>query len=127
MCGEDGCLKSTRESKPFCSLHLSRMPYAGRLMADLDAQGEELQRIRTKGSWTHIDPRGSIAEEVFRCVLGNGPRTLERLSRDCNLGGPEVAMAYMKSLRRAKRVKSRRNGRRKTVVYIPESKVKASA
>ena len=96
-------------------------------MADLESQEAELDLVRRKGSWTHIDPRGSIAEEVFRCVKGNGPRTLERINRDCNLGGPEIAMAYMKALRRAKRVRSRLNGRRKTVVYIPELKARASA
>lgn len=45
-CTAPGCRKPTRDGKPVCGDHLDRLPYAARVMGDVE-QGRDAERTAT--------------------------------------------------------------------------------
>lgn len=56
-CQEKGCLRSTREGKPFCSDHIESAPYVQRILGILAARDEEERILELR--------RGRINKDGF--------------------------------------------------------------
>jgi hypothetical protein len=114
-CNEPGCGKSTREGKPFCSDHYDRHPYAQALIADLKANAAQVERVKKK-------PRAAGADDLIACEIVtqlrvHGDRTVPRLARDLR-EDTDVIEAYVKALKRQKRVSFGRTARGTRVVRL---------
>ena len=68
LCGE-----KTYSDKAYCPAHVEHMPYAARLMAELAQTDDEIKQAEQLGSFHHIDPYGTIAQDVLNWVAWGSP------------------------------------------------------
>lgn len=115
-CEADGCNRSTKEGKPFCSDHILHQPYVQELLAALEAKEAEEARVTRLGARA-VDPEGITAREVVRTLTVHGPRTLPRLAKDMNLE-VETLDGYVKALRKLKEIRIRKNNRGTAVIEL---------
>jgi predicted HTH transcriptional regulator len=81
-CQSPGCAKSTREGKPFCSLHIEQSRYVKQILqilADREKEEEILNRERGK-----ISPQGFFVRETL-ILLRTKDFTAKGLSRRLDL------------------------------------------
>ena len=121
QCPSTGC-KSPGD--PFCPAHLEIMPYAGKLMAELAANEEEVALAR-EGKWRAIDVNGRLAQEFLRFVRQGDRPTLARVSRACFSDGSKddcvaytaTGTSYMEALSKAGLLQIDRNDRGAVIVF----------
>lgn len=101
------CLNTTREDKPYCSGHVGRFPYVQEILAQLANREHELLAVRQQG-WRAVDIDGPVVKDILERLRKHGPRTIERLRRDCLDGdgcldgaAQVVIAAYKNALARA--------------------------
>jgi hypothetical protein len=92
------CGKATMYGKPFCTRHVMELPYA-----------RDVQRVWESGVSRLGDLLGFLTYE--------GPRTIDRLTRDLNLPYEEVAK-LVSSLKKLGKVETSRTKRRSVFVRL---------
>ncbi|MGE0707640.1 MAG: hypothetical protein AB7N76_08235 [Planctomycetota bacterium] len=90
------CGQTTREGKPFCSEHVEQHGYVREILTILANKEAEEERVRLEGPQA-VDPAGLTAQELLLHLRLNGSRTIERLSRELQLG-PAVVSRYVDAL-----------------------------
>ncbi len=76
-CEAEGCLRVTREGKPYCLDHVLLNGYVSRMMGEMF----ELNRSRNSGK----DPTGILANEVLVVLEDRGgAASVERISKTMN-------------------------------------------
>lgn len=86
-CGEEGCDRTTREDKPFCSEHVECHPYVQDLMTQIAERETELARVERAGARA-VDPDGPTAWEIHNYLRVHGDRTIPGLARELNIDLP---------------------------------------
>jgi len=116
-CSAAGCDEATREGKPFCTEHVEEHDYVQDLLATLEAQDAEIQRVARLGARA-VDPEGLTACEILNTLRVHGPRTVRRLARELNHEA-KVLEAYVKALERRGLVTKDKKGRkRRRLVHL---------
>ena len=115
-CEESGCLKTTREGKPFCPDHVERHAYVQTILAMLAEREDETERVRKKGP-SAVDLSGLTAQELMLHLSLHGSRTVERLSREFQLES-DVIHNYVTALKGVGKVILGRTTRSSTVVRL---------
>ena len=118
-CDFAGCSNITREGKPFCSSHVEHGDYAKKVIADLEAQENEIGRVEKKG-WKAVNVAAPIAVEFIGHLFMHGEQTVERLRREIMSGHLTIPVveAYVKALHKARIVKLGRTGRGSETVKL---------
>lgn len=101
-CSHAGCHRATRESKPFCTLHVAAHPYVAQLLGRLARQQSDLDRAKRRGSRV-VDPGGPTAQEILRHLEFSGPRSVRRLAQELGLD-PIAVGAFVQALVRRGRL-----------------------
>lgn len=101
-CDAEGCNAATREGKPFCSDHVERHAYVQDLLGQIAEREAEDERVRKVGPKA-ANLKGITAQEILQHLYFNGPRTVERLSRELNLE-IEIIRGYARALAKANHV-----------------------
>ena len=118
VCEKRGCIKTTWELKPYCPDHFDEHPYVQEILAALDEDEAEQEKVRKKGP-AAVDLNGMTAKEIRRTLILNGARTVERLSRELQLEADTVK-SYVKSMQEKGQVVLGRTTRGSTTVRIKE-------
>ena len=113
-----GCLKTTREGKPFCPDHVEQHAYVQGILGMLADREAEEARVRDQGA-DAVDPEGLTARELILHLTLHGARTVERLSREMQLDGPAL-QGYVHALVERNVVELGRTNRGSTVVKLLE-------
>ena len=77
-CNKDGCKKTTREGKPFCSAHIENSPYVQRILGILDGRAKEEETLNKQRG--RIDPEGFFYRETL-LLLRSKDFTAKALAR----------------------------------------------
>jgi hypothetical protein len=93
QCNTRGCHNTTREGKPYCPDHVEDHPYVQEILQTLQASENELTNVRRRGKRA-INAGGLVVKEITLHLSLHGGRTLERLSRELNVGIP-VLKSYV--------------------------------
>jgi len=123
-CHAPGCGHPTTERKPYCIIHLDRLPYVKDLQAQLaEREAEEVAAGARKG-WKAVDPTGSRAKEIVDQLAVKGAQTPKRLAITVEMR-PSSLESYLAALERAGLVKtltlgSRRGTPRRVVTLTEE-------
>lgn len=117
-CEHSGCLKTTREGKPYCPDHVERHAYVQSILAILAEREAETARVRKKGP-SAVDPSGLTASELMLHLSLHGSRTVERLSREFQLESA-VIHNYVTALKGQGKVVLGRTTRGSTVVRLTD-------
>lgn len=91
-CEAAGCMRSTKERKPYCTDHVDMHPYVAGLveaLADCDRERAQVARRGAKA----VDLAGITTREIMGQLWQYGGRTIERLARDLQLP-VEVVASY---------------------------------
>jgi hypothetical protein len=108
------------------------MPYAIHLLGELAESDAEIAKAR-KGHWKQIDVNGQVAKNFLWVVQRYGQPTLARVSRECFSSSKEPAAvtgkpsyltvgdSYMRALRAAGLIKTKKNIRGGTLLNIPRT------
>lgn len=86
-CSALGCVKTTREGKPFCPVHVEMHPYVQGVVEVRDAREAELKGI-AKGH--KISEDSPLFQEILIHITNYGTKTVERLARDLTIDVPIV-------------------------------------
>ena len=113
-CAWNGCGKTTREGKPFCSDHVEQHGYVQEILEILAEKEAEEERVRQHGS-DAVDPEGLNARELLLHLDQHGSRTIERLAREFQLES-NVISGYVEALASRGRVVTGRTTRGSVVV-----------
>ena len=76
-CGAKGCLKTTREGKPYCSTHVEHSPYVKRVLEELALRDQEANDL---AAGLDISKNGHLVRETL-LSLEQGSYTAAKLSR----------------------------------------------
>ena len=95
-CSRPGCHRATRESKPYCSLHVTAHPYVAQLLGRLERQQSDLDRAKRRGSRV-VDTSSPTALEILRHLEFSGPRSVRRLAQELGLD-PIAVGAFVQAL-----------------------------
>ena len=88
-CAHPGCLETTRERKPYCTEHVTSLPYVQNLLARLAEREAELEEVSRRG-YRAVDVDGLNSAELLLQLSLFGERTVPRMCRDLQL---ELAVA----------------------------------
>lgn len=88
-CAFSGCHEPTRERKPYCTEHVTELPYVQTLLTRLEEREREVAEVAKRG-YRAVDPDGLNAAEILLQLALFGERTVPRLCRDLQL---ELAVA----------------------------------
>lgn len=111
-CQKRGCRSTTTGGKPYCSDHLTELPYIARLR-------EMLEEAEEEGSDEALEPvnvGGTIAQDLRR-LLTTGPKTVDLLANRLRLA-PGVVLRHVKAMEQAGLVRRERHGWRTEVVTL---------
>lgn len=89
VCAHLGCSETTRERKPYCTEHVTQLPYVEALLARLAERERELEEVAARG-FRAVDVDGLNASELLLQLSLFGARTAPRMCRDLQL---ELAVA----------------------------------
>ena len=93
QCDEPGCVRTTRENKPYCSEHVERAEYVQALMAELELRDSEADAL-VAGKPIAAD--GHLVRETL-LMLRQGSYTSAKLSRlmDISHEATEALIRYL--------------------------------
>jgi len=111
----DICGGPTREGKNLCTKHIESAPYAKSLAARM-LQLEEEEARAEKGDITFSASSENVKELLTLLEL-NGPRTIDRLSRELNTS-KNVIRTYVSALQKEGIVKTKLTTRGATMVSL---------
>lgn len=117
-CELEGCRKATNGRKPYCTKHLTKMPYVRQVQQRILDRQAEWDRVEATGSRA-VNAQGITAREILEYVKIHGPCTVRRLSKDLSMGR-ELLDPYVKSLRRKSHIRLTANNRGVPVVHFLE-------
>jgi hypothetical protein len=108
-CSSRGCSKSTREGKPYCSVHIEESAYIRVILAELDRREAEEKILDRK--------RGSVSKDGFfvregMLLLRTKDFTIKAFSRrlDISHHAAERLISMLVKWRLARRLKAGRGG-----------------
>lgn len=67
------CSEATYDSKDYCAAHVDHMPYAEKIIEHLAQTDEEVKQAEQLGSFAHIDPYGTVAQDILAWVAWGSP------------------------------------------------------
>jgi len=110
-CSYLGCMKATREGKPYCSNHVAFNDHAAKVLGELAAM--EIEYTKKKANAT-----GMLANELM-CLLRerNGCASKGRLARDMNVGDVVVERLLI-ALKKQGVVKLSKTNRGKVIAQL---------
>lgn len=114
-CSAPGCLKSTRESKPFCPDHVELHPYVQEIVAFRDSREAEIAGIE-KGK--QVKNNSPLFEEILIYITNYGSKTVERIAHDIMISVP-ATKKLVQTMRRKGIIKTGRTTRGSTTVRLP--------
>ena len=117
-CEAENCAQATRLGKPYCSQHVALHPYVRELLAQLEAQENELAKVRRMGARA-VRSDGLTAQEIIAYLRAHGRRTVKRLARDLNMEFV-VLEGYMRALKRRRLISVTTTRRGTRLVQLPE-------
>ena len=118
ICEMRGCIKTTRDLKPFCPDHVDEHSYVQEILAALNEDKADKEKVRKKGQ-AAVDLHGMTAKEIRRTLTLNRAKTVERLARDLKLN-VVIVRSYIKSMQKKGQVILGRTTRGSTTVRIQE-------
>ena len=74
-CSDPGCMKTTREGKPFCPDHVELHPYVQGVVAMRDLRETDLKEL-AKGQ--KVAESSLLFQEILIHITNHGPKTVER-------------------------------------------------
>lgn len=83
-CKVEGCSRTTREGKDFCTNHVELHPYVDSLLSRMTQRDEEDADVRRLGS-SRVNLDGITVSEILLCLRQGGTKTEERLTREVQL------------------------------------------
>lgn len=113
-CQAPGCLEPTREKKPYCTKHILQAPYVQELLLSIAEKEKEICKAKNRG-WRAVDLEGTIATDARVILQTKGECTIDRLSRELNIGLKET-WAYVTALVNAGMASVTRHTRRGNAV-----------
>jgi len=114
-CDVPNCRRSTCEQKPYCSEHIQFMPKVSSILAELQSRAAELELVERHPARATAES-GHAQEILMRLEAAEGV-TVERLASDARIYVAAVR-AFIRALKRAKQVRTRKSTRGKTVVSL---------
>ncbi len=115
QCPSTGCKEP---GDPFCPRHFERMPYAIHLLGEIAEQDEEVAKAKA-GRWQEIDVQGPAAQEFLSVVRRRGEVSLRRAGLNC-FKSAEAGESYMRALRQAGLMRTKRSPRGTVILYLPK-------
>lgn len=110
-CQTPACAESTTGGKPYCLAHLNELPYVAALRARLRAFEED-----AADESRPVNLQGPVVREI-RCLLQDGPRTLEDLAARLGITR-RVAARHVEAMVEARIVQRRRTGWRTEAISL---------
>lgn len=109
-CSEPGCLRATKNRKPFCNRHLSKLPYVEEIQTKI-AEAERHDAEVLKKGVKAVSADSLIALEIMTYVKVHGPKTQPRLARELNLQKNllSIVSAALEKMGHIKLVKNKRH------------------
>jgi hypothetical protein len=117
-CEIGACRNSTREQKPFCSLHVEQNTYVRGLLSTLEGQEKEEARVRRSGARA-VDSQGLNAIEILRQLRFHGDQTAERLALTIRID-LELVEVYVRALAKENLIFLGRTERGSTIVSLKD-------
>lgn len=112
-CRQDGCLKRTREGKPYCPDHVYLNPYVASLLADME-------RIEVEKQARKAVATGHVAHEIMVVLWSNnGVASVELIARTAGLERGLVVRT-LRAMVSEKRVILKRTNRGRTMAKSKE-------
>jgi hypothetical protein len=119
-CNIEGCKRSTKEGKFYCTDHVEESPYVQKLLERADRMQEEkdfAKRGRTRGRDYKLDGTSENIKDIVMHLALYGPRTIERLQRELNLE-EKVVRTFVGWLGKRGKVTTSRTKRGSTVITL---------
>lgn len=88
-CAVRGCPGDAHQGKPYCLRHLPQMPYALRVVLELEEREREVELVRARGP-AAVNVQGSRARELLDLLETHGLRSPGELA---NIVDAETAIA----------------------------------
>jgi len=100
QCGVELCGEATAKGKPFCLDHLDLVEHADALISAVREREREIEAVLAGGpdGWKHVDPNGSVAQDILGIVEVYGKQTVRSIARAATLT-QSVVVPYVKALR----------------------------
>lgn len=118
-----GCGRTTRDRKPYCEVHVERMPYARDAMDEVERIEAEASAVSRRG-WRSVDVDGATARDMLGQLRALGPQPLKRLAINSDVFSSALAAPYVRALAEAGLVRvltlGSRRGTPRRVVEITE-------
>lgn len=114
------CGKATQEGKRYCTDHVKQHEYVVDLIRKLELSDLEELEVRQQG-YQAIRPDSIIAKDMIAILKSQGPRSIERLSRELRRDS-ELVERYVEYLYQQGLVELKETNRGKVAVRFIESK-----